>query len=197
MFKRFGYKQRTYGVEARIGKTETVASHIGRKISSNKKCGSTSSTSTTEDSAVFICNPTLDGKFLTLQSQSTMEMNIGEVNVFVRGQPRLKNWIAINPWTPNPFFPADELKGDLSRATCSDSSMYHPSWNCMAALEGPSSFAPLGFTTNMHTNSMKVDFGKEVHLSKIVFLQRISKTATTNVRLDTASAWRWLFCFYS
>ena len=85
MYKRIGYKQRTLGVEARVGDAETKVSHGTRQITANTKCGSTSSVSTDADNAIFVCNPALTGKFLTLQSIAPSQMNIGEINIFVRG----------------------------------------------------------------------------------------------------------------
>lgn len=82
MFKRFGYNGRTLGLEARVGNTETPVSHGRRHINVNTKCGSKSSVATNQDSAVFLCNPRLTGKYLTLQGMAHSQLNIGEINVF-------------------------------------------------------------------------------------------------------------------
>ena len=85
MFKRIGYSHRALGVEARIGDTETPSDYGMKRISVNRKCGATSSTSTSEEFAIFFCDPPLHGRFLSLQAMEPMQLNIGEVNVFVKG----------------------------------------------------------------------------------------------------------------
>ena len=86
MYKRYGFYHRTKGIEARLGETN-IAEAFGRKhITFNRKCGSTSSTSTTATVAIFYCKPVLDGKYLTLQSMIANQLNIGEINVFIRGK---------------------------------------------------------------------------------------------------------------
>ena len=85
MFKRIGFNDRTLGVEARVGDVVVPASYGKKMIIFNQKCGQTSSTSTSEAFANFECSPSLKGKYLSLQSLEPKQMNIGEVNIFMKG----------------------------------------------------------------------------------------------------------------
>lgn len=83
MFKRLGWNSRSIGVEARVGDIKTHTSHGRKVITVNTKCGSRSSVDNNHDSAVFLCNPPLAGRYLTLQTMAHRQMNIGEVNIYI------------------------------------------------------------------------------------------------------------------
>ena len=77
---------------------------------------------------------------------------------------------------------------DLSKATCHDSSRYHPTWDCSKAI-GTAPFTPIGFTTDMHPGMVKISLedGKRALVSRIVISQKIDMNMNASVAMDSAS----------
>ena len=86
-----------------------------------------------------------------------------------------------------------ESKINLQDATCSDSSRFHQSWHCRGAIGDSTVVNTLGLTTMDHANYMKIDFGVEASVSKILLKQRLSKKPSKASFIDVTSMYPLFF----
>lgn len=84
VIKRFWFPHRTLRLEVRVGPSPLPANHGLRQIVTNKVCGTTSSNAKTESDYANCALP-INGRYLTLQSLATVQMNIGEINIYKAG----------------------------------------------------------------------------------------------------------------
>ena len=82
--------KKTYSrrIEARIGNSYIPNSFGVKQITANKKCGITSSTSSSYVET-FTCLPALDGRYISLQSLYNAGLGVSELSVFTVGELRI------------------------------------------------------------------------------------------------------------
>ena len=89
MYKRIKHPELSINIEARIGNDNLDPVKDGvRPISSNKKCGTTTSNSKVQFETIR-CIPPMDGQFLSLQNMGKGGMMLGEINIFSTGLHRV------------------------------------------------------------------------------------------------------------
>ena len=92
MFKRIGYYDRTLEVETRVSYSGLNTKRGATQYSwmtAGTVCGQRSGTASVKVET-FRCSPPLDGTHVTMQTYSTVSMNIAELDIFVTGAVALR-----------------------------------------------------------------------------------------------------------
>ena len=84
MYKVVGASTTTLNIEVRIGEVKLLRAFGKQKITANKRCGAISGT-TANQVETFDCKPAIQGRYVSLQTTHTQNLQIAEVNLFTRG----------------------------------------------------------------------------------------------------------------